>query len=170
LKAADIPQIVKYASNKKISQYTLNLPDPYTEKDAIYWLNLSSQGLKNKTNYIFTIRFNDTDGFIGGISLTVEQKFFRAEIGYWLAEPFWNNGYTSEAATSIIDFGFNRLGLNKLTSSHFEENPASGKVMVKCGLTKEGVLKEHLYKNNSFHTLILYGLTKGDYEKKAPDR
>ena len=52
LQAGDIPQIVKYAANKNISDYTLNLPHPYSEKDAVYWVNLSNQGLKNGTNYI----------------------------------------------------------------------------------------------------------------------
>jgi RimJ/RimL family protein N-acetyltransferase len=167
LEAGDIPQIVEYAANKSISEYTLNLPHPYSEKDAVYWINLSNQGLKNRTNYIFAIRLKSSNEFIGGIGLTVEQKFFRAEIGYWIAEPFWNKGYATEATKSIIEFGFNRLELNKLTSSHLEKNPASGKVMVKCGMTKEGELKEHVCKNTVFHTLILYGLTKSEYRQKT---
>jgi len=111
LKAADIPQIVKYAANEKISAYTLNLPFPYSEKDAVYWINLANQGLKNKTHFIFAIRLKTRNEFIGGIGLTVEQNFFRAEIGYWIAEPFWNNCYTTEATKAIINFSFDTLGL-----------------------------------------------------------
>lgn len=167
LKASDIPIIVKYAANKSISDYTLNLPFPYTEKDAVYWVNLANQGLKNKTHFIFAIRLKENDAFMGGIGLTVEQRFFRSEIGYWIAEPFWNNGFTTEAAKAIINFGFKELGLNKLTSSHLEKNFASGKVMIKCGMKKEGELKEHICKNSVFHTLVLYGLTKADYNMET---
>jgi ribosomal-protein-alanine N-acetyltransferase len=123
-------------------------------------------GIKNKKQFIFAIRLKEQAAFIGGIGLTVEQQFSRAEIGYWIGEPFWNNGYTTEATQSIIDFGFGKLGLNKIAASHIAANPASGKVMIKCGMMKEGELKEHTCKNAIFHDLILYGLTRKEYEEK----
>lgn len=166
LKSEYISQIVKYASNQNISAHTMNLPFPYTEKDAIYWINLANEGFRNKTNFIFGIRLKAENKLIGGISLTVEQKFLRAEAGYWIAEPFWSNGFATEAAGAIISFGFEKLGLNKITSSHFEINTASGKVMQNCGFLKEGELKEHVCKNGVFHTLILYGFTKKEFEKR----
>ena len=165
LETTDIPLIVKYASNKNVSDNTQNIPFPYSEKDAAKWINLAREGLKNKTNYIFAIRLKSHATFIGGIGLTIDQKSLRAEMGYWIAEPFWNTGYTTEAAEAIIKFAFEELGLNKITSSHFEKNPASGKVVIKCGMTQEGILKEHIYKSPAFHTLVLYGLTRADYTK-----
>lgn len=160
LKADDIKDIVKYASNKNISDYTLNLPHPYSEQDAIYWINLAHQGLKTETNYIFAIRLKENNQFVGGIGLNVEKRFNRAEIGYWIAEPFWRKGMATEATKKIIDFGFDKLGLNKLTSSHLAKNPASGKVMQNSGMVKEGELKEHILKKTEYHDLILYGITK----------
>lgn len=165
LKLIDIPEIVKYASNKNISDFTLNLPFPYFEKDAIYWINLANQGFKNGTNIIFGIRLKPSNEFIGGIGLTIEQKFNRAEIGYWVAEPFWRKGFATEATKSIIKFGFENLDLNKFTSSHLAKNPASGKVMKKSGMIKEGELKEHIMKDSEYHDLILFGLTKNQYKK-----
>jgi RimJ/RimL family protein N-acetyltransferase len=165
LQAADIPQIVQLAANPRISDYTLNLPFPYAEKDAIYWLNLAHQGYTNGTHLIFAIRLRPGHTFIGGIGLTLEPRFDRAEIGYWLGEPFWNRGYATEATGAMLRFGFGTLGLNKITSSYLAQNPASGRVMQKCGMTREGELKEHVRKGNTYHTLILYGLTRSDYEK-----
>mgnify|MGYP000539146346 CR=1 FL=1 len=165
LKADDIRDIVKYASNKKISDYTLNLPHPYSEQDAIYWINLAHQGLKYGTNYIFAIRLKVDNQFVGGIGFTVEKRFNRAEIGYWIAEPFWRKGIATEATKSIIDFGFEKVGLNKLTSSHFAKNPASGKVMQNSGMIREGELKEHILKNTEYHDLIQYGITKKQFGK-----
>ncbi|WP_299361440.1 GNAT family N-acetyltransferase [Winogradskyella sp.] len=160
LKSEYIEDIVKYASNKNISDYTLNLPHPYSEKDAIYWINLAHQGLKSGTNYIFAIRLKNENKFVGGIGLTVEKRFNRAEIGYWIAEPFWRKGIATEATKAMIEFGFNALKLNKLTSSHLAKNPASGKVMQNSGMTKEGELKAHILKKTEYHDLILYGITK----------
>lgn len=166
LRADDVPQVVEYAANKRISDFTLNIPFPYTEQDAIYWLNLANQGFKNGTHLIFAIRLKPETAFIGGIGLTIEQRFNRAEIGYWIAEPFWNQGYATEATRAIITFGFDHLALHKVTSSHFEQNPASGKVLRKSGLKKEGELQEHIYKNAVYHTLLLYGLTSSAYERQ----
>ncbi len=165
-KAGDIPRIVQLAANPRVSDYTLNLPFPYAEKDAVYWLNLAQQGLKNGTHFIFAIRLKSENTFIGGIGLTLEPRFNRAEVGYWLGEPFWNQGYATEATKAIIGFGFHTLGLNKITSSYLAENPASGRVMQKCDMTREGELKEHICKGTTYHTLILYGLTKSDYQKR----
>ncbi len=163
LVASDIPRIVQYASNRKIANVTTNIPSPYTEQDAVYWINLAHQGLKRGTNAIFAIRLKPNREFVGGIGLTIERSSNRAELGYWLAEPFWNKGYMTEAARAVIEFSFAQLNLNKVTSSHFATNPASGKVMEKAGMRKEGALKEHIQKNGTYHTLILYGLTKQQY-------
>ena len=163
LKAVDILDIVKFASNKNISVFTLNIPFPYSEKDAIYWINLANQGFKNGTNMIFGIRLKPENKFIGGIGFSIEQRFNRAEIGYWIAEPFWRNGYATEATKAVIEYGFVNLSLNKFTSSHFSKNAVSGKVMENSGMFKEGVLKEHVLKNSEYHDLILYGLTKNQF-------
>lgn len=160
LKSDDIPDIVRYASNERISDYTVNLPHPYAERDAVYWINLAHQGLKAGTHYIFAIRLKGDRRFVGGIGLTVERRFNRAEIGYWMAEPFWGKGLTTEATEAIIEFGFEKLGLKKLTSSHLAKNPASGRVLQKSGLTKEGELKAHVLKKSEYHDLIVYGIVR----------
>ncbi len=165
LTANDIPAIVKYANNKKIADNTLNIPYPYSEKAAIFWLNLANEGFKNGSNLIFGIKLKQDQEFIGGMGLTIHSAFKRAEIGYWLGEPFWGNGYTTEAAKAVINYAFTQLGLNKITSSHYAKNPNSGRVMVNCGMNKEGVLIEHVLKQNEFQTLEVYGITKSEYFK-----
>jgi len=166
LSANDIPEIVSKASNKNVSEFTLNLPHPYSEKDAVYWINLANQGFKNGTHYIFAIKLKTDHEFVGGVGLTLEKKFDRAEIGYWMAEKFWGKGYTTEATKAIMQFGFETLNLNKLTSCHLGKNEASGKVMQKSGLKREGELKQHMKKKGVYHDLILFGLAKDDYEGK----
>lgn len=164
LHLTDVPLIVKYADNKNISDNTLNLPYPYAEKDAHYWLNMASEGFINKTKLIFAIRSKESYGFMGSVGLTLEQHSFRAEIGYWLAEPFWKKGYMTEAVQATIRFGMEQLHLNKISGHYFEKNVASGQVMSKCGMQKEGVLKEHVFKDPLFHNLIVYGITQREFQ------
>jgi len=61
-----------------------------------------------------------------------------AEVGYWIARPYWNKGICSEALQKLVDFCFNEKGFQTLWSDYFPENPASGRVMEKCGFRDTG--------------------------------
>jgi RimJ/RimL family protein N-acetyltransferase len=79
------------------------------------------------------------------------------------AVQFWNQGYCSEAAAAIVKFGFENLNLNKITSRHMSTNPASGRVMVKAKLKKEGVLRQEFRKNGKFVDVEVYGVLREDF-------
>jgi len=166
LTAADIPMIVKYAANENIAKYTQNLPHPYFEKDAIFWLNLANEGYEDGSRLVLAMRDKNSLGFMGGISLTINKKNNRGEVSYWIGEPFWSKGYTTEATKTIMKYGFEELKLNKITSTHMSDNLASGKVMIKCGMHKEGELKQDRIKDGIYHDLLLYGITRDEYEAK----
>lgn len=163
LNNVDIPDIVEYAGNKNISDTTQNIPHPYTEKDAVFRINAAAQGFQSKQQYTFAIKLQKTREFVGGIGMRVEVRHSRAELGYWVAEPYWNNGYASEATKAVLEFGFKELGLHKIFATHLEQNSASGKVMVKNGMVREGELKDHTCKDGHFHTLIQYRLTRDEF-------
>ncbi|MEM9918356.1 MAG: GNAT family N-acetyltransferase [Bacteroidota bacterium] len=162
----DIPNIIAYAGNRKIAANTLNVPHPYGEKDAIFWMNSVNQGFEHKTQFSFGIRIKTKGEFIGGVGLKVNTRFQRAELGYWIAEPFWNQGYASEAVKAILKFGFQEINLNKIYATHLIENPASGNVMIKNGMIKEAELKEHVKKDGVFKSLIQYRMTKQEFENR----
>lgn len=162
----DVPAITRFANNPNIASQTLNLPYPYTEKDALFWISMAEHGFKSRSNFIFAIRLKETNGFIGGMGLAPEPEFSRTEIGYWLAEPFWNQGFATEALAAMIGFGFEELQLNKVCASHFRTNPASGRVMEKCGMIKEGELKEHVKRKDVYYDMVVYGLTRRDFDAR----
>lgn len=163
LKASDIEAIVSYAQNEKIAANTLNLPHPYKEKDAIWWINSANQGFINQTQYTFAIRLKNTKEFIGGLGLRIDKAYNRGELGYWVAEEFWNKGYATESLKVLLNYGFNELELNKIYAVHLIENPSSGKVMSKNGMIQEGILKDHFKKDNEYKTVIQYRLTRAEY-------
>lgn len=61
-----------------------------------------------------------------------------AEVGYWIARPYWNHGICTEALRLLIDYCFKEKGFKTLWADYFPENPASGRVMVKCGFRDTG--------------------------------
>lgn len=163
LEAADIPLIVRYASNPKIAEYTLNIPHPYREADAVYWLNNAYNGLKSGDHYVFAIRLHTAPSFIGGIGLVVNKRYKRAEIGYWLGEPYWNRGYITEASKTVIQFGFEQLGLHKINCRHFASNLGSKKVILKSGFQQEGLLRDDVFKHGRYHDILVYSILKREY-------
>ena len=166
----DVPTIVSYANNLKIVENTRSMPHPYFEEDAISWIHMVNQGFKKKNNYMFAVRLQSDGDFVGGIGLTLDVENNRAELGYWMAEPFWNQGYTTEAVSAMLNFGFDTLGLNKIIAVYLTTNSASGKVMIKNGMIKEAEFKEHDIKrdhtieDNEYVSLIQYRLIKSEYE------
>ncbi|QNE38236.1 GNAT family N-acetyltransferase [Hymenobacter sp. NBH84] len=161
--AHDIPTIVQLANEPTVANMTLNIPHPYGEADAIYWLNAANQGFASGQHHVFAIELRETGQFVGGIGLTVEQRFNRAEAGYWVGKPFWNQGIATEALRAVLAFGFETLELHKIFATHLVANLASGKVMQHAGMQWEAELHQHVRKNGQYFDLMQYQLTRPTY-------
>lgn len=61
-----------------------------------------------------------------------------AEVGYWIAKPYWNQGICTEAMKAVVDYCFEVKGFTRLWGDYFPDNPASGRVMEKCGFSDTG--------------------------------
>ena len=164
LAAADIPEIVALLAEPAIAEMTLNIPHPYHEPDAVYWLNSAYQGFQNNEQYVFAVEQRATGAFMGGIGLTLLPRFDRAEVGYWLGRPFWGQGFATEALRALLHFGFDALALHKIVATHLAKNPASGRVMQKAGMRWEAALPQHVKRDGQYHDLVQYQLLRTDYQ------
>ncbi|WP_292009128.1 GNAT family N-acetyltransferase [Chryseobacterium sp.] len=155
---SDIPLIVEYLQDRVFSEMTSNIPYPYHKEDAEFWLKMSKEAFDNKTGYTFAIR-DKNEKIIGAIGIH-DRDDDKAELGYWLGVPYWNQGYVTEAAKAVIQFGLETLGLNKIFATHFLGNPSSGKVMQKAGMEYEALLKQHLKKDGVYFDVAMYSVLK----------
>lgn len=162
----DIPRIIEFANHPKVAKLTLDIPHPYYEKDAVSWVNIANQGFEDKNHFVFAICGLTNDLFMGGIGLRLNRRFNHAELGFWIGEPFWNKGYVTEAAKQVLKFGFEKIELQKIFAVHLIDNPASGKVLAKNGMIKEGELVDHIRKDDNYLTLIQYRLTRNEYTER----
>lgn len=87
------------------------------------------------------------------------------EVGYSLARWLWNGGYMTEALTRVIAYTFEAMDVNRIEAQHELENPSSGRVMQKCGMRKEGELRQRLYNKGRYVDVALYAILKEDYDK-----
>jgi ribosomal-protein-alanine N-acetyltransferase len=83
----------------------------------------------------------NTDTLLGCITIDTHKYFPRAELGYWIAIPYRNKGFMTEAIQAIIKYGLTDLGLVRIQAYHSVDNPASGRVLEKAGMKFEGVMR-----------------------------
>ncbi len=155
---ADASEVQRLAGAWKIAEMTLNVPHPYEDGMAESWIGGHPARFAAGEAVTFAVAARDDERLLGCIGLVMAPRHRRAEMGYWLGVPFWNRGCMTEAAGAIIKYAFGPLGLHKVTASHLARNPASGRVMEKIGMTREGVLRQHVAKDDVFEDLVVYGL------------
>ena len=88
------------------------------------------------------------------------------EIGYSLSRAHWNKGYMTEALHAVLDYTFHDLCFNRVEAQHETDNGASGAVMRKCGMKKEGTLRQRLYNKGRYVDVDLYSILRSEYLKK----
>jgi RimJ/RimL family protein N-acetyltransferase len=162
-KMTDAPMVKKMVGNKAIAATTASIPHPYHEGAAQEWINTQRESFQNNTSVTFAITLRSNQQLIGSIGLKIDNDSQRAELGYLIAKKFWNKGYCTEAANVVLKYAFIKKGLNRVYAHHFTDNPASGAVMRKIGMTYEGTLRKHFKKWGVFKDLDIYGILKSDY-------
>ena len=163
---ADAGEVQRLAGDPRVSAYTLNIPHPYADGMAEAWIATHEPDLQERRGMVFAIETQADAGLIGAISLRTTFRHRRAELGYWIGVPYWGQGYCTEAAQALMTYAFESLGLHKITSRHLVENPASGRVMEKVGMEREGKLKDEFWKGDTPHAVVVYGLINPSVQPK----
>ncbi len=164
--AADAPAIQRFASAPEIAATTATIPHPYPEGAAAGWIATHAALHASGNAALFAIT-TPVDGVIGSIELRIAPAHRHAELGYWVALPFWNRGIATEAARAVVCHGFETLGLKRIYAHHMSTNPASGVVLKRCGMRWEGHLRAHILRDGTFHDVELWGLVDDEFERGA---
>ena len=158
LRTTDSPRLSELANNKNIWDNVRDFfPHPYSEKNAVEFIELVG---KEDPKVTFAIDFQGE--LVGVIGLVPQSDIYRlsAEIGYWIGEPFWNKGITTQAIRLLTHYGFHTLDLQRIYTGVFDYNKASQRVLEKCGFVLEGIFKHAIIKNNKTIDEYRYALIK----------
>ncbi|OQB20383.1 MAG: ribosomal-protein-S5-alanine N-acetyltransferase [Firmicutes bacterium ADurb.Bin182] len=117
-------------------------------------------GYEAETTYNWAMELKKLGEPIGSISVVmIGENSGWCEIGYCMGKKYWNKGIMSEALSAVMDFLFNKVGFHRIQARHDTDNPASGKVMQKCGMQFEGIMKEATLQKSGRHgDLAMYGI------------
>lgn len=129
----DAKALAMLANDRRVAENMLRIPHPYGLADAERFIAGANA---DDGERVFLITHSAAVlGSCGIAKLDGEQP----EIGYWLGVPFWGKGYATEAARALIDHAFGDLGYDHLLGGARVSNPASRRVLEKCGFQWTGV-------------------------------
>ncbi|KAA3510448.1 GNAT family N-acetyltransferase [Agrobacterium rosae] len=132
----DIDALAHLANNANIATMVSRMPHPYTAKDAADFVRRAKVGEIGKCVYAITRMENGE--FMGCCGLEPQEDGKTLEMGYWLGERYWNNGYTTEAAHALIDMAFRTRDIEQIDARCRVTNIASRRVIQKCGFQLQG--------------------------------
>jgi len=169
LRVDDAPAVSRLAGRREIADTTISIPHPYPEAQAREWIK-SHVGRSGSGNEIIFAITRKMDGqLVGTIGLRdIDQEHSQAEMGFWVAVEAWGKGYATEASLALLRFGFEELRLNRVYAHHMVRNPASGRVLEKIGMKREGLLRQRVRKWGVFEDVIPLAILRSDW--KAENR
>ncbi|MBA3848511.1 MAG: N-acetyltransferase [Opitutus sp.] len=159
----DARNVQRLAGAREIADTTAQIPHPYEDGLAEQWIAAHAADWAAHRALPLAVTFRQSGELAGAAGLTFAGEHARAELGYWIGVPFWRNGLATEAAGALVDFGFRVLGLNRVQAHHFARNPASGRVLLKLGMKREGASPRFLCKNGRFEDVVFYGVLRRDW-------
>jgi [ribosomal protein S5]-alanine N-acetyltransferase len=150
----DVDSLVRYADNPRIAAGMRNaFPFPYTRDDAERFISTVACDEKN---LFFAIVFKEEA--IGSIGIHRLEDVYSctAEIGYWLAEPFWGRGVITNAVQALVPVAFKLLPIERIQAGVFSSNVPSMRVLEKTGFIREAVHVKAIYKQGQLLDEVIY--------------
>lgn len=139
-------------------------PWPYTVEEAVCFATLQHD--EKYPAFLLMLRTDGAPRLIGACGLGEHNG--EAELGYWIARPYWGLGFASEASRAVISIA-KAIGHQKLVAGHFTDNPASGRVLRKLGFQPTGKREErHSKGRGSAMICALYEKSLADADEAAP--
>jgi RimJ/RimL family protein N-acetyltransferase len=162
----DFEAVHEYGSDPEVVRYLEWGPN--TEHDTRNYLQsqIAQQDQQARRVYGLALVLKTSGGLIGACGIHIARPEHKeAFIGYVLNKNYWNQGYITEAARRVVQFGFENLGLHRIYATCDPANVASARVMEKVGMKREGQLREHKLAKGRWRDSLLYAILEQEYRK-----
>ncbi|MDO4386351.1 MAG: GNAT family protein [Clostridia bacterium] len=165
LEMRDAPDLFDYSRDPQVAKHVLW--DAQTSvSEARAYVRYMLRKYRAGEPASWGIEEKETGRVVGTIGYMWYQRDNNAcEVGYSLARRCWNHGYMTEALAEVLRFSFEELGIHRVEAQHEIDNGASGAVMRKCGMRKEGTLRGRLYNKGRYVDVDLYAILREDYAR-----
>lgn len=156
----DIDDLVKHANNPLVAQNMSDqFPHPYTMEKGAAFIEFATS---NNPPHILAITIDQK--VAGGIGIHPQTDIYckNAELGYWLAEPFWGKGIITNAIKQMVDYGFEHWPINRIFARPFHSNIGSQKALEKAGFVLEARFAKTIYKNGNYIDELVYAIRRNE--------
>lgn len=141
---SDAESLQESLNDPRVARKVSHIPYPYTRQHADAWVRKMESRVGTKSTRIdFAI---DVDSKVAGSVAFINVDDHRAQVSYWLSPAHWGNGYMTEALGSLLQFGFDTLGLVRIFAYVYENNTASARVLERSGFTYEGTHRKEWHR------------------------
>jgi RimJ/RimL family protein N-acetyltransferase len=161
----DVATLARHANNRNIWLGLRDLfPHPYSPEDAMRFISAAA-GRVPATSFAIVC----DEQVVGSVGLRVLDDVERvsAELGYWIAEPWWGRGVATAAVRAIRDYAFTTLALTRIFAVPYDGNAASARVLEKADFRLEGRMRRAVIKDGRIRDQLLYAITDEDWAARA---
>ncbi|MBZ0292959.1 MAG: GNAT family N-acetyltransferase [Anaerolineae bacterium] len=159
----DANLITELLQNAEVTCKLIDIPRPYTQDHAENMIRESHKEALAGSAYRFCIERKSDELVIGYADVEINSQHQRGEIAYWLGQPYWWQGYATEAVRILVEFCFKTLELNRVYAYCLASNTSSARVLEKAGLEREGIHRQNVLLDGVFEDVIFYGLLREFY-------
>ncbi len=158
----DFAAVHEYSSDPEVVCYFKSGPNTEQETRDFIGRAINGSATDSRTLYGFAITVKADCRLIGDCGMTKENDH-NAHIGYCLGSSVWGKGYATEAARTLVRFGFSRLKLHRIFASCDTENTASANVLQKVGMRREGCFREDCCIDNRWRDSYIYAILEHEW-------
>jgi [ribosomal protein S5]-alanine N-acetyltransferase len=151
----DLAEVQAFASDPEMVTYMDWGPNTPEQTMAFLGTKIAAAAESPRSQWAFAVEHASV--LIGNVELHVDDRQHRrGSMGYTIARPAWGQGFGTEAAGAVLRFGFDRLGLHKVSATCDPANIGSVRVLEKIGMRREGHLTEHMMIRGEWRDRLLY--------------
>ncbi|MCM2448476.1 GNAT family N-acetyltransferase [Rahnella sp. CG8] len=132
----DAQAIQQLAGDPRVAIWTTSFTTPFSHQQSVNWVNRAINAMQAGQAISLAITLSESAKLIGVVNLRLPENE-RPQLGYWLGVAYWGKGYCTEAVQALLRYGFRQLGLEQIHARCYDNNVASEKVMLRCGMRKE---------------------------------
>ena len=162
----DADDVWAYTSDPEVTRYLI-LDTHHRREQVLELLARAVAAYEDPEPSMWAIEYKANHKVVGGCAMrNWDRGSARVEIAYALARPYWRQGIMAEALAALLQFGFQRMGLNRVEVHTMPANAASCRLLEKLGFRYEGVLRQHEFFKGGYQDLALYSLLANDWRSK----
>lgn len=158
----DFEAIHDYASRMEVVRYMLWGPNTVNETELFIKESMVAINKKPRRRYELALLDKKSRDVVGAVALYIMPHEV-GEIGYSIRPKYWGRGYATEATKGLIEYSFRQLNLNRIQGTCDIRNRASARVLIKSGLTREGVMREHMKLRDGWRSSFLFSILKKEF-------